>query len=187
MFRNFFAKWFRRQEMPEDEQIFRPNLGGSVEEFREFARNTVPVKIWIPRQMDELVEKLSDYFNESKPRYLRQMLFSYVYGRYKLECFKKLALEGADNPDEEFLLYSRGHRSGPNTTPELGKNGQDIKLWLPLKLRDDLQSLADRVNVPLSQFIREILVSELLGHAYLPERKALIEDDGPTEKITQSD
>ncbi|HNV71539.1 MAG TPA: hypothetical protein PKO06_17680 [Candidatus Ozemobacteraceae bacterium] len=142
------------------------------------------VKIWVPRTLDQLLIKLSDHFHESKTRCLRQILFKYAYGQVQLEKFRSVAIQGAGDPeaDPDRPLYSRTSASDPYATPELGKCGEDIKLWIPQKLRDDLQILADRASVPLSQFIREILVSELLGHVYLPERRSLVEGEGPTEK-----
>ena len=38
-------------------------------------------------------------------------------------------------------------------------------------MKADLQVLADKAEMPLSQFVREILVSYFLGHMVWPERK----------------
>jgi hypothetical protein len=57
--------------------------------------------------------------------------------------------------------------------PGLGKNIVPLKLFLHEKMKADLQALADKAGIPLSQFVREILVSHFLGHAVWPERNAL--------------
>ena len=37
-------------------------------------------------------------------------------------------------------------------------------------MKEDLQEFAYQTNLKLSHFIREILISNLFGHTYLPER-----------------
>ena len=54
--------------------------------------------------------------------------------------------------------------------PELGKNIVPIKIWIPKRLRDDLQTLADHAEVKISQYVREIIISRLLGHGMVPLR-----------------
>ena len=43
------------------------------------------------------------------------------------------------------------------------------------RLRDDLQALAEHVKNPLSQYLREIAISRLLGHGMLPKRPEMLE------------
>ena len=57
--------------------------------------------------------------------------------------------------------------------PGLGKNIVPLKLFLHEKMKADLQVLADKAGLPLSQFVREILVSHFLGHTVWPERNTL--------------
>ena len=45
-----------------------------------------------------------------------------------------------------------------------------IKIWIPKRLRDDLQTLADHAEVKVSQYVREIIISRLLGHGMVPLR-----------------
>jgi len=61
-----------------------------------------------------------------------------------------------------------------NRTPELGKNTYDVKVWIAKLMKNDLQQLADETNLKLSHFIREIIISSLFGHTYLPEREKII-------------
>ncbi|WP_323003869.1 hypothetical protein [Denitromonas sp.] len=50
-----------------------------------------------------------------------------------------------------------------------------IKVWIPARMRSDLQALADHVGIKLSQYVREIVISRLLGHGTLPKRPEMIE------------
>ena len=42
-------------------------------------------------------------------------------------------------------------------------------------MRSDLQALADHVGIKLSQYVREIVISRLLGHGTLPKRPEMID------------
>lgn len=42
-------------------------------------------------------------------------------------------------------------------------------------MRTDLEALAEHNDIKLSQFVREIVISRLLGHGTLPNRPGMIE------------
>lgn len=65
------------------------------------------------------------------------------------------------------VLYSRGREE--ETSPGLGKNIVPLKLHLPQRLKVDLQTLAVREGIPLSRFVREILVSHFFGRTVWPD------------------
>jgi hypothetical protein len=73
------------------------------------------------------------------------------------------------------ILYSRQAKEASddtpiiNRTPELGKNTEDVKVWVPSQIKSDLQKLADESGYTLSHLIREVLISTLFGHTYLPQ------------------
>lgn len=49
-----------------------------------------------------------------------------------------------------------------------------IKLFIPNRLRDDLQLLADNVGLSLSNYLREIVISRLFGYGALPLRPQML-------------
>jgi hypothetical protein len=57
--------------------------------------------------------------------------------------------------------------------PELGKNVAPIKVWIPKRMKTNLQSLAEHAGLTLSNYVREILISRLLGHGMLPQRTTM--------------
>ena len=61
--------------------------------------------------------------------------------------------------------------------PGLEKNIVSLKVYIPARIKDDLQKLADRVRIPLSQFTRELLVSHFFGHTFHPEKLKTWTDD----------
>ena len=52
-----------------------------------------------------------------------------------------------------------------------------LKLFLHEKIKADLQELADKSGLPLSQFVREVLVSHFLEHTLWSERNVLLTSD----------
>ena len=141
-----------------------------------------PMKVWLPEPVDAALKQLTDIGNQSRSEYIREMLFIYVYGRLAFEQMRQ-QMDG--------LFYSKTRplysRTG-NRAPVLGKNSINYKVWLPVKLRDDLQALAAGAGITLSHFVREVLISAVLGHLTLPVRASVLHqaretpDDWPLEE-----
>ena len=74
---------------------------------------------------------------------------------------------GVDD-DISRVMFSR--MSTTEAIPGLGKNMFPIKIFIPERIKSDLQACADKAEIPLSTFVREILVSNILGHTLWPER-----------------
>jgi hypothetical protein len=76
-------------------------------------------------------------------------------------------------------LFSRGpavqEPEAPNIMKDMGKNTEDLKVWIPRKLKEDIQALAEHADISLSEMIREIIISTLIGHTYLSARKELLQ------------
>lgn len=142
-----------------------PKSDGAFAAFR--AETRVPMKVWLPEPVDTALKHLTDVSKQSRSDYIREMLFIYAYGRYTFEQMKAQA-DGFFyvNQSDTGILFSRSS----NRAPALGKNSINYKVWLPAKLRDDLSALASEAGITLSHFVREALISALLGHRTLPER-----------------
>jgi len=72
-------------------------------------------------------------------------------------------------------LFSRTGRA--ITLPELVKIIEPLMIYVASKFKQDLQAAADIAEVPLSRFIREILISHLLGHTILKEHQFWSDDE----------
>jgi len=72
----------------------------------------------------------------------------------------------------------------PDIMQDLGKNTEDLKVWIPRKMKEDIQALADKASISLSEMIREILISMLFGHTYLSSRKELMQMEIEVEEAT---
>jgi len=141
----------------------------------------VAIKFWLPELMDTILSECCSFFYTSRSDLIRQTLFAYLYGRYDLLGL----LERKDHHYElsRPVMFSRGPapetesvaEPEPDLMHDLGKNTEDLKVWIPLKMKEDIQGLADKASVSLSEMIREIIISTLIGHTYLAARKELLQ------------
>lgn len=143
----------------------------------DLSENDGQLRVWLPAPAKQNLEKLTDAYGLTTALYLREFFVSYLYGEAELARMRALGAglyyrpPRPDEPDAEADNSVRFSRSlGVDTIPGLGKNIAPIKIFLPERLKSDLQAVADRVCLPLSQFVRELLVSHLFGHTFWPER-----------------
>lgn len=136
-------------------------------DFSRFEGNDVRLKFWLSDVMDEALADLEGAMHVSRSELVRMTLFQYLYGRYdyvamqvqKLGFFRPVGVRPG-------LQYSR--RWDPPALQR--KKLNDVSVFLPQCMKDDLLVSAGQMGVPLSVHIREILISELLGRLYLPDR-----------------
>jgi hypothetical protein len=147
-------------------------------DFSELDDDKAALKFWIPESVEIIMDELSSKFDTSASDSYRQMLFVHLYGRYDLTGL-------LERQDHRFALneepfYSIDFTALANTvpTPE-EKSIADVKVWVPLKMKDDLQLLANRKGMKLSQYVRSVVMDQLLGH--LPYSEALAGSSPPPE------
>ena len=76
------------------------------------------------------------------------------------------------------IRYSRRYVAKKDPTywvPELGKNVTSLKIWMSNQMYADLEALARHSSITVSQYVREIVISRLLGHGTLPKRPEMLE------------
>lgn len=90
-------------------------------DFAEFESAKVPVKVWLPEPIDQILRELAGYFSLSRTELIKQTLFIYIYGRYRFEQMR-LQKEGFFRP-QTMLSRSRAmfSRSGDRTKNPLRK------------------------------------------------------------------
>ena len=161
---------------------FRPQLTGSARSFEEFRDNTVAVKVWIPEPLDMRLTELAKLFGVSRPRYLLTVLFIELYGRYELEQMRQKV---AGIFFESQIMASRSATTHDTeaepkaTSRPLGKSDHDLKLWMPAKMRDDLQASATAVGISLSEHIRKVFVAHVFGSLARPDLMESLRLDTP--------
>ncbi len=143
-------------------------------------RSDAVLRIWLPVPVKFALDDCIDELDFSANSYMRHFFVVYLYGSHELLRMKaeKTGLyyePPPKNPHESPALFSRARVV--DCIPGLGKNIVAIKLRLPEKMKSDLELLAHKAGIPLGQFVRELLVSHLLGHTVWPERMASWTED----------
>lgn len=157
-------------------------LVSDMGDYRDLGKHDFALKFWLPEPAEKSVRELAEIDGISMSESLRQFFIIHCYGLYVFSVmknerpalFKENHLGGAmfrRIPEEE---VPGKKREITYWVPELGKNVAPVKIWIPQRVRNDLQILADHVNIKLSQYIREIVISRLLGHGTLPKRPEML-------------
>lgn len=149
-------------------------------DFEDLTQHDTAQKIWLPEPAAEAMKELAARNGDSMSEALRQMLAQHCYGVYAFVVMNE-KIPGLFKETVSSAMFSRAReeeggkkRVSTYWVPELGKNVSPIKLWIPARMRRDLQTLADHVGIPLSQYLREIVISRLLGHGTLPKRPEML-------------
>jgi len=150
----------------------------------------VAIKFWLPDMVGIMLSQSCRFANTTRSDFIRQNLFIYLYGRYDLMGL----LEQRDqyyrlDPPSRTLYSKSATPKGdliaepePDIMQDLGKNIEDLKVWIPRKMKEDIRTLADKAAISLSEMIREIIISMLFGHTYLSTRKELMQMEIEVEK-----
>lgn len=149
-------------------------------DFSDLAKHDMALKFWLPEPALEALKEISALNGESVSESLRKFFAHHCYGIYafQLMCAKIPDLFKDPGP----TMFSRAPSKNPKGkkrvhtywVPELGKNVMPVKVWVPSRIRNDLQLLASHVELNLSQYVREIVISRLLGHGTLPHRPEML-------------
>lgn len=153
-----------------------------VTDFQEFAHHDAALKFWLPEVVAVSVMDMSKRNGCSVAESLRQFFFQHCYGVYAYQLLLDFDSDLFKDCTPVFSnkQQAEGDRPGKRRIdtywlPDLGKNVAPIKVWLPSRVKTDLQRLADHVGLSLSHYAREIVISRLMGHAKLPVREGMLE------------
>lgn len=137
------------------------------------------IKFWLPEPAAEALREYAKYSGSGFSEMLREFFGVHCYGIYAMGLLRSPQEDGFVDIPAVFRRRTgdegRKVRKTTYWVPELGKNVAPVKIWVAKRLRDDLQALADHVKIPLSQYLREIAISRLLGHGMLPKRPEMLE------------
>lgn len=180
--------FFRRQRNRQTEQAPSPakprplsfeQIARGFGDLADFRHHDAALKFWLPEPAERALVEFCENADQSFSEWLRQYFVVYAYGLLALSALNERCPGFFRDPPR--VRYSMPKVSDPPGkkrvatywVPELGKNIAPIKVWIPARLKEDLHILADHAEIPLSQFVREIVISRLLGHGTLPARPLL--------------
>lgn len=150
----------------------------------DLAKHDVAVKFWLPEPVKSALEEIRQLTEQSSSSsgFLRQFLVIHCYGFYPyLVMLNDMPNFCKDFDGGRGIMFSKGDstpegkiRQSTYWVADLGKNIAPIKLWVPSRLKQDLSILAEHSGLTLSNYIREIVISRLLGHGMLPKRPEML-------------
>ena len=94
--------------------------------------------------------------------YLIEYFATYLYGQYELQRMRETRT-GLYEP--QTVKYSRMGAT-PAAPPGLGKNIYALKIFVPQKIKTDLQALADTTKITLGEYLRALICAHLFGQEF---------------------
>lgn len=178
----FFRKQKQVQELPAmTDLVDDRNLN-------DLSENSAILRVWLPEAGKTALDEVVKRAGMVAAKYLREFFVVYLYGLHELLKMKAterglyyipapepLVNDPSCKRDSSRVMYSRA--ASVECIPGLGKNIIPLKVFIPQRIKDDLQELADKADVSLSQLTREILVSHFFGHTFWPEKLRNWSDD----------
>lgn len=156
-------------------------LSPSALENEDFSTNPVSIKLWLPEKLVAAIDILCDQHDASRPDVLRWVFFEHVFGRVEFAHLKRrMSAQLKALEKVEIMRSARRATTDQGPTPReinahhLGKATEDLKLFLPDRLKRELQGLADAAKQPLSDYLRAILARHLLGERFFREWQAAL-------------
>jgi hypothetical protein len=157
-----------------------PELVSTMGDLSDLARNDVALKFWLPEPAEKALEEVCIRSKDSLSSGLRLFFILHCYGLYAFHVMQDLRPGFWKDPQVLYSVSQANPDSLPKTTMkkriptywvvELGKNIAPIKVWVPKRVKNDLSILANHVGLTTSNYVREIVISRLLGHGMLPKR-----------------
>lgn len=158
-------------------------LVADMGDFSDLARHDVALKFWLPEPANEALKEICERAGESMSEMLRRFLAQHCYGVYATEVMSSVVPGIFKECESMPAVFRVAEEEAPQGkvrvdtywVPELGKNVMPVKVWIPSRVRADLEALAAHADIKLSQYVREIVISRLLGHGMLPKRPQMLE------------
>lgn len=159
------------------------------EDYSDLIEHDVALKFWLPEPAKHALDEISQITDQPVSGFLRQFLVIHCYGFYPYLMLLDIMPDFCKHDNRLQPPSIRFSRS--DSTPEgkkrestywvadLGKNIAPVKLWVPTRLKQDLSILAEHTGLTLSNYIREIVISRLLGHGMLPKRPEMMTSPTP--------
>jgi hypothetical protein len=175
--------------LPRDQAVDELLLSAPTGDWSDLGDYTENVKVWLPFPVADAASKLAEQFNHSTTIIVRNALVIHAYGRL---AFDQLVMNGQlraprgythDVVRPKMLLVSEleAHRAGrltdmarddPKAHAHLVADDGNVshrrpivalRIAVPVRLKQDLLTLAGRAGRPLSEYCRDTLTTYYLG------------------------
>lgn len=141
---------------------------------RDYSDCDAAITLWLPPSVKDRLDEVCTYIDTSVSDFLRQILFIHCYGRVDflglLQTKHPTALNSHIDtgivPDRtpQVELELKAVKKKKATANGQEKNTASVKIWMPTKMKSDLDHLAIQNKSSLSEYARYTIITHLLGH-----------------------
>ncbi len=169
---DFFFRKKDDRKAEEGKPLLQINLSGRP--YNSYSERDTCIKLWLPESIKERLNEVSTYIDTSISDFLRQVLFIHLYGRVDF-----LGLLQTKHPTALNSHIDTG--IAPDITPQVElsikavkkpkvlksvqeKSTASFKIWVPSQMKTDLERLAAKHKISLSNYARRVIITHLLGN-----------------------
>jgi len=129
-------------------------------------RANVQLRVWLPEPAKVGLEQVCARAGKSLTAYLTEFIVIYMYGQHE---FLRMQVEkiGLYEPLKSRSCAMTVEEPQP---PNLGKNIFAMKIFIPGQIKKDLQNLANRADITLGEFSRDLICAHLFGREYWADK-----------------
>jgi len=138
---------------------------------RDYAERDTGLTLWLKPSLVQKIDQACAYLDISRSDFLRQMLFIHLYGRIDYLGLLQFRNQIAMNEQTDTGVVRSASPtvdSGVKVVKKKDKgpeqNTASLKVWVPAKLKADLEELATTNKETISSYARTVISSHLLGH-----------------------
>jgi hypothetical protein len=169
---DFFFRKKDDRETDEGKPLLQINLSGRP--YNAYSERDAAIKLWLPESIKDRLNEVSTYIDTSVSDFLRQILFIHLYGRVDflglLQTKHPTALNSHidtgivpdASPQVEIEVKAVKKAKVIKNGPE--KSTSSVKIWVPSKMKSDLDQLALKNKASLSEYARHVIITHLLGN-----------------------
>lgn len=139
-------------------------------EYSDMQQCKVTLKVWLPESVETQLGELTSYLNTSLSDLVRQILFQHLYGRYDLIGLVERQKFDPEKPDVPYsgarfsIAAPRTESSAPpKPPPPPPKKIAGVKVFIPERMRKDLDTLAGAKYQTISEYVRLVILNHLFG------------------------
>jgi hypothetical protein len=135
-----------------------------------FAR-TFELRVWLQEPVKLALTEVSKEFERTMSGYVERLFVAHLYGMHELIRMdrEQSGIYWQPPPDPKSICRYNSEAIAERI-PHLGKNIYGFKMFIAPRIKNDLQAAADRVELPLSRYVRHLLVSHFFGDTFWPHR-----------------
>jgi hypothetical protein len=168
----FFFRKKDERAANENGPLLQINLSGRP--YNAYSVRDTTIKLWLPPTVKDRLDEVCTYIDTSISDFLRQVLFVHLYGRVDflglLQTKHPTALNShidsgivpVITPQVETSVKAVKKQKVSKSVQE--NSTASVKVWIPSQMKSDLDRLAGKHKISLSNYARRVIITHLLGN-----------------------